>query len=859
VSEDMSLQIQLQAENQTAAGFTEVDDALRGIKDFLKSVADAAREATNVVKDMGKTASDAAKSAGDGMKGFQDKTKSLRETIALTEEELRKMTDVSAIRTASGEVVKAEEMAISDLKKLYQEANDVNVMITKSMNHASGNSAGPSGHGGGGMFSNEGSMNLMYAGMTMGAAALPVDAAIKSSVGAFGQFSQAMANVNSMAQMSSSQLQKMSQQVMDLSKTVPVGPVDLANALYGIVGAGVPAADAMQFLKTAAQSSVAGQVDLTTATNALVYVMGSYGLKAKDIGQVSDQMFAANAAGAMTFQQFASSLGTVAGAAAATGVPFQQVAAATAALTNEGISSQRATMGLRALLMGIAAPTKVATKEAHSLGISWDENTLKSKGLVGMLQEAMSATHGNAQELKKLIPNIAAWTVAVDLGGKGAGQFTNAMNQMNSSSGATSRAMQAQLQGYQEKMSEMKSAVQGAQIAFVNGFAPAIEQAANVVKDLAQAFQNLSPRTQKVIGDIAIAAGAFLTVSAPLLMFLSGIGQLKIGLQSLGIIKNTEGEIGKFGKVAAAAFKTMMGPWGLLIAAVIAGVILLITHWKQINDWLKSHFGVDIPDVLHSLMTVFQTVWNAIREAVTVAIAFIEPYITDAVQRVSDFWKAIWPDLQKIFTEVWTAMKTDFQPVIALIRSIIETDLKVIEAMWKPTWNAIGAALKFVWDYMVGVIRVSWDIISGVIKVALDLLAGNWSKAWDDMKGTVKQVWADIKNSFQSMVKDAEDFGQNLIKAIGRGLEAAVGSVIQTAKNVISSIKGALGFGGGGSTSMSVTAPSASMAVTGGSGMTVHNYNFVVNASNNVTQSEQQLGDTVSRALYDKMKQQGKF
>jgi TP901 family phage tail tape measure protein len=402
--------------------------------------------------------------------------------------------DLAKLKTAFGDMMAQAKTVGAEMKTAIQDSLNVQnfkIKVTPEVEPAKGSaSMGKSSGGGGegeGWTSMGGSNNLMYAGMTAGAAALPLDMGIKAAISTYTQFDQAIANVNSMMDLTPAKVDALKQQVLELSKTVPGGPVALTNALYGIVGAGIPAGDAMTFLKTAAQTATAGATDTTTATSALIAVMNSYGLKAKDIGSISDTMFAANAAGAMTFNDFASSVGTVAGPAAQAGVSFKEVAGATAALTNEGLSAQRSTMGLRALLMGIMAPTAGASKEAKKLGLEWDANTLKSKGMTGMLQEAMTATGGNAQELKKLIPNIAAWTVAVDLGGKGAGAYKTAMDTMANSAGATGRALQAQEAGAGQQLEMMKSAIQTAQIAFVQGFAPAIAQVAGIVGKLGYA------------------------------------------------------------------------------------------------------------------------------------------------------------------------------------------------------------------------------------------------------------------------------------------------------------------------------------------------------------------------------------
>jgi TP901 family phage tail tape measure protein len=1000
MAEDMNLQINIEGRNDTGSSFSSLDSQMNTLNQLAETV-------TRTFRSFMETITSAFTNAG---RSAQELTRPLSE---LGTDAAR----ASEVARAVGEIATSAENATRQVGNMNQ-----------AMNHSSAGHGSAGGHGSeGGLFSMQGQMDSMYAGMAMGAAALPLVGALKSSIDAYGQFSQAMENVNSMMGLSQTQLTGLSNKIIDLSKTVPGGPVALANALYGVVGAGVPAADQMDVLAEAAKAATAGQTDVGTSTEALISVMDSYGLKGKDVAKISDQMFAANAAGAMTFDSFAKSIGNVAGPAAQAGVSFEQVAAATAALTNQGLTAQRSTQGLRALLVGIMAPTKGATKEAKALGIEWDANALKSKGMTGMLDEAMKATHGNSEELKKLIPNIAAWTVAVDLGGKGADSYKQAMQTMSGSAGATDKALEAQEQGFQEKMNKMKAATQTAQIAFVNGFAPVLTDIITKIGNLASAFSNLSPQTQKIIGYVVLGSAAFLSIGSAMFMSISAIGALSMGFSRLmgvfaieriaeggaeltlfgralnglkGIITgfsfsaigngiksiatSLAGGIGtvmnftktltinliqvfanlphyigsalidagaaikRFGGIAlefatslpgkfvsmgtkifsamrfafswqgivagvtaaSTAIRTaitfMMGPWGILIAAVIAGVAFLITHWSQVTSWVDEHFGKGLPNTLNSLKNTFQQVWDSISSAVQAAWNVVAPTIIQGIQTVQKWWNSIWPELYQVLDATWKIMLAVLAPAIALIGTYIVAGIGFIKGAWTNGWREIGDVFKIAWDLIKGVVQVAWYAISGIISVGLDLLTGHWSKAWDDIKSMFSNIWDSIKGMFGSLIQDALDFGSNFVKSIANGITGAIGSVVKAAQNVWNAAKSALHGGGGGNTVtvdgvdlntiqhakggifdqphfglvaeagpeaiIPLSNPSRGLALwqqagemLGVGGMALPssssggNVYITVQANGNITRNEHELGQIVSRAILNQTKLQGRI
>jgi TP901 family phage tail tape measure protein len=243
-----------------------------------------------------------------------------------------------------------------------------------------------------------------------------------------------------------------------------------------------------------------------------------------------------------------------------------------------------------------------------------------------------------------------------------------------------------------------------------------------------------------------------------------------------------------------AAMTLMMGPWGLLIAAVVGGVAFLITHWSQVTQWVKQHFGSEMPGTLNHLKTTFTQVWNNIKTAVEAAWNYIKPTIINGIQEVQKWWNQVWPEIRQVLDVTWKVCLAILAPAIAMIGTIIVAGIGYIKGAWQNGWNAIKDVLKFAWDLISGVVSTAWHLISGIIQVGLDLLTGHWGKAWNDIKSTFSNVWNDIKGTFGKLIGDALDFGKNFVMMIAKGITGAVGNVVSAVSGVADKIKGFLGF-----------------------------------------------------------------
>lgn len=125
---------------------------------------------------------------------------------------------------------------------------------------------------------------------------------------------------------------------------------------------------------------------------------------------------------------------------------------------------------------------------------------------------------------------------------------------------------------------------------------PVMEKVVEIASKVADWFNNLSPAGSKVvvvIAGIAAAIGPLLIVGAKL-------------VKAFGVIM-------KAFQVLKLAF--MANPWGLLIAAVIALVALIIANWDKIKRFLLA--------VWEGIKRAAGVVWDAIKKGIKAAIDFI--------------------------------------------------------------------------------------------------------------------------------------------------------------------------------------------------------------------------------------------
>ena len=268
-------------------------------------------------------------------------------------------------------------------------------------------------------------------------------AAIKS-VSSFAELETKMRNVGNLTLASSKEVKVMTGELLELSKTVPSSAGDLADSLFDVVSAGIPASESIEFLGAASKLAAAGVTTTKVAVDGLTTVINAYGLEASDATMISDKFFGAQQAGKTTIEELATNIGKVAPLAKNMGISIDEVLASVSALTLQGIKTNEAVTGVRAALSGIGGPSTEAKKLANELGIEFNEAALKAKGLEQFMRDVIDATGGNTNAMKVLFGSIEAVNSVVSLSSNNFESLSRVQDQVANSADVTSKAYQYQ-------------------------------------------------------------------------------------------------------------------------------------------------------------------------------------------------------------------------------------------------------------------------------------------------------------------------------------------------------------------------------------------------------------------------------
>ncbi|MGC5326432.1 phage tail protein [Brevibacillus sp. SYSU BS000544] len=178
--------------------------------------------------------------------------------------------------------------------------------------------------------------------------------------------------------------------------------------------------------------------------------------------------------------------------------------------------------------------------------------------------------------------------------------------------------------------------------------------------------------------------------------------------------------------------------------------------------------------------------WFGMREVVANIIAWLMPYIQQAMTFIMTVFNQVWtyiqsimPMLQTLFTAVWGVISA----VVINNLTIIWT---IVQIAFQTVWNVVCVVMTTIWNY----ISLVWGIIAGIFKAVLQVLTGDFSGAWETMKQTALGAIENIKQLFSDFIAGAVKIGADFMTGIKDGFLQIWESIKQTAQDIWDSITG---------------------------------------------------------------------
>lgn len=501
-----------------------------------------------------------------------------------------------------------------------------------------------------------------------------VSGVLGAAVGSAMEFETGVRNLNTILKLSEKEFAANTERLRTLGTELGlnVSAAQSVAAAYDVAQAGfTKASDNALVMEASLKAAAAGGTKASTAANLIASTLKAYSLEADQASRVSDVYFKVVEEGIITFEQFRNGMGSLNAVAAQAGVPLEEIGAAVAVATNQGIKASTVFDNLKITLIKLLTPTEVQAAEMAKYGLVINENTIRQKGYLNTLNEIQAATGGDVQAMRKIIgTSEALGTVlaVVNNNGKNASDSLRNMYAASEGKGATGLALAEQAKAFAFQLDIAKNSVQSLGILIVSQFSgqatDAMKVLSGAVSDLDKVFKEMADGPGGLLQGLFDAFNETFPATGAALMelgeTLSEIGDLFVEFYiAMGGSAETAAALGAVDLIGFALVKALDA------LANLSGL------------WLT--FVGNVGGAARDLSTVLGSVWGTIEAS----------------------WSKSWEGMQEVFQNFAYTIDQAFKAVIdkilfgvKLLPTVVQEELgytkEVLDAFEKDSKGPIG-------------------------------------------------------------------------------------------------------------------------------------------------------------------------
>lgn len=339
---------------------------------------------------------------------------------------------------------------------------------------------------------------------------------------------------------------------------------------------------------------------------------------------------------------------------------------------------------------------------------------------------------------------------------------------------------------------------------------PAINSAKDAINGLKDAFKNLPPDVQGVIGGLGAGILAFgalkgaITVIGPILGGLfgaltTGVSAVMAFVSAGSILEGATAAIGIiFGTTAASIFAVA---WPIF--AVIGAVALLVVGLEKLGEWMG--WWKDWGGFVDSAKSAITRFWEAFInhpdvQAILGALGTAWDVLVDVVSGVVDWFSGVWnslfPPEARAQIDAVSNVITGFGMIWDILTFPIHNAINVLQMVWE-AFNTLYTSLQPVIAFLSSILVPIWNVLStnimlgvnsvnALINIFTAFLSGQLT-----LPEALSAVWSVISGLFTGVTSNIISLVSSFGTRIVGNIRTIAGNFVRGFINGLSNLKSA--------------------------------------------------------------------
>lgn len=368
-----------------------------------------------------------------------------------------------------------------------------------------------------------------------GRALMPVTAALTAAgtvgVQKFAEVDKTMTLTNQTMNNTKEEADLLNKAMKDAAMNSTFGMSDAAQATLNFARAGLDAKQAAAALAPAMNLAAGEGGNLDTVSAGLVATINGFGDSFENTSHYADVFAIACNKSALDVDSLSDAMGIAAPVFRTAGYSVDDAALYMGIMANNGIEASEAANGLKTGLARLVAPAKSGKEMMMDLGLYTEDASGKMVSAFTNVDGSMKSSieiqailHDKFKDLSESEQIAAAsaifgknqmskWLALINTAPEDVQALSS---EIKGCAGTTDEMAEAMMSGFGGSLEKLKSSIDVAATSLGEALAPTISKVADVIQDLVDKFNSLTPEQQTMIANIGVAVAAL----GPLLIVL---------------------------------------------------------------------------------------------------------------------------------------------------------------------------------------------------------------------------------------------------------------------------------------------------------------------------------------------------
>jgi len=567
-----------------------------------------------------------------------------------------------------------------------------------------------------------------------------IAAALTPAIMKANQFQKEFANVTTLVD-DPTLFDPLKQGILSLDSALG-SSIDLTNGLYQAISASVEPGKAIQFVAESAMFAKAALVDTNTAVDLITTGINAYGLESDKAADISDKLFSVIKLGKTTGAELAAVMGQSIPLAANMGVSFDELGASIAIMTRQGINASEATTQFNGVINALLKPSTDMTAQLEKLGFETGKSALESLGFKGTIDALSESVDGSEQRLAGMFRNTRALKGVMALTGKGAKDFANVLDEIETSAGATQKAFEKQELTFETLTNNLEKAT----IQIGESLLPSLQ---TWVTEMNTFFEDNKAEISAILGNLPeIFTKTFDLVIDIMKKALEWDTFSKlVGNLASGIFDSLEAVIFKIPSMFKIALEF------LLVPIKKFGTFAGLQMEKLIADSMNSIIVainvlplIDLPPIGFKDPGDMEDIWTSTIDLMGVEFEKLGVVVGTTLAEVAGVATDTGSDIAGLFKDELSAFDLFLAGLIAKEQDAIEENERKLKESTTKVGDTFGGVLD-------GIVEANGD--------AVDTMAEDWEAWAEGVKDAVLEITSEISNVFGFLGSISDQYFEN--------------------------------------------------------------------------------------------------